>query len=333
MIVDTEAAMRFLRTAYEPDDWIALFLKSYETGQHRAARRPAVAVPRTARPRLAAGDERPAVQRLRQRERYQARRPRADEGRHRRRPSMFLEADDDGAAASWRSSPDRATSRRHPTSSNRRRIGFTCSGAWPASRPKRSSACRSTWPPSSARTRPRRACSQTTRLAWLSQSQARSVASRDDRVQAIASAPLHAAALSDAAHPRRPSQPSRPPRDGPQNPLDVVERARRYLARVEPAVAGQHGDLHTFRVCCRIVRGFALSDDDALAVLTRVERPLRAAVERARAARQDSAALAEYGREPIGALLNPSRPIDSTRCPAEGGELNAPRPRRRDESG
>ena len=33
MIVDTEAAMRFLRTAYEPDDWIALFLKSYETGK------------------------------------------------------------------------------------------------------------------------------------------------------------------------------------------------------------------------------------------------------------------------------------------------------------
>ncbi len=25
--------MRFLRTAYEPDDWIAVFLKSYESGQ------------------------------------------------------------------------------------------------------------------------------------------------------------------------------------------------------------------------------------------------------------------------------------------------------------
>ena len=33
MIVDTEASMHFLRTAYEPDDWIAVFLKSYETGQ------------------------------------------------------------------------------------------------------------------------------------------------------------------------------------------------------------------------------------------------------------------------------------------------------------
>jgi hypothetical protein len=33
MIVDTEASIHFLRTAYEPDDWIAVFLKSYETGQ------------------------------------------------------------------------------------------------------------------------------------------------------------------------------------------------------------------------------------------------------------------------------------------------------------
>jgi hypothetical protein len=33
MIVDTDGAMRFLRTAYEPDDWIALFLKSYVTGR------------------------------------------------------------------------------------------------------------------------------------------------------------------------------------------------------------------------------------------------------------------------------------------------------------
>src|SRR5438128_5723199 len=33
LVVDTDAALRFLRAAYEPDDWIALFLKSYETGR------------------------------------------------------------------------------------------------------------------------------------------------------------------------------------------------------------------------------------------------------------------------------------------------------------
>jgi hypothetical protein len=30
--VDREAPLRFLRTAFHPDDWVAIFLKSYETG-------------------------------------------------------------------------------------------------------------------------------------------------------------------------------------------------------------------------------------------------------------------------------------------------------------
>src|SRR5438034_4739702 len=33
MLVDSCAAVQFLQTAYEPDDWIAIFLKSYETGR------------------------------------------------------------------------------------------------------------------------------------------------------------------------------------------------------------------------------------------------------------------------------------------------------------
>ena len=31
--VDVRAPLRFLRVGYKPDDWIAVFLKSYETGQ------------------------------------------------------------------------------------------------------------------------------------------------------------------------------------------------------------------------------------------------------------------------------------------------------------
>jgi hypothetical protein len=81
----------------------------------------------------------------------------------------------------------------------------------------------------------------------------------------------------------------------------VLERARRYAARIEPAIAGQHGDLHTFRVCCRIVRGFALGDDDALAALVEwnlrceppwTERELLDKIKRAR----------RYGKEAIGGL-------------------------------
>ena len=49
--------------------------------------------------------------------------------------------------------------------------------------------------------------------------------------------------------------------------LPSIERAKRYLASVPPAIAGQHGDVHTFRVCCRLTRGFALDDEQALHVL------------------------------------------------------------------
>ena len=81
-----------------------------------------------------------------------------------------------------------------------------------------------------------------------------------------------------------------------------AERARAFLKRVDPAVSGQGGDLQTFRVCCRIVRGFDLSDDEAVRVLSewnaRCEPPwsepeLRQKVMNAR----------KYGREPLGSLL------------------------------
>lgn len=82
-----------------------------------------------------------------------------------------------------------------------------------------------------------------------------------------------------------------------------LERARRYLARIDPAIAGQHGDLRTFRTCCRLVRGFALTDDEAISLLVgwngRCEPPwseqqLRDKLTHAR----------RYGREPLGGLVS-----------------------------
>lgn len=79
---------------------------------------------------------------------------------------------------------------------------------------------------------------------------------------------------------------------------DAMAQARRYLAHVPPAVASQHGDVQTFRVCCRLVRGFGLDNDSALFLLndwnTRCEPPwpgseLRKKLEVAR----------RYGREPM----------------------------------
>lgn len=81
-----------------------------------------------------------------------------------------------------------------------------------------------------------------------------------------------------------------------------VERASAYVSRVPPAVAGQSGDLHTFQACCRVVRGFALDDDQALAVLAdwnaRCQPPWteRELLQKIRSARRN-------GREPIGGLL------------------------------
>ena len=81
-----------------------------------------------------------------------------------------------------------------------------------------------------------------------------------------------------------------------------VERASAFLQCVDPAVAGQQGDLQTFRVCCRLVRGFDLSDDEAVRVLSewnaRCEPPWSE-----RELRQKIANARKYGREPQGGLL------------------------------
>jgi hypothetical protein len=59
--------------------------------------------------------------------------------------------------------------------------------------------------------------------------------------------------------------PRRPPND------DFTRRRVRavaYLKATPGAIEGAGGDQHTFGVCCRLVRGFALSDADALDVLS-----------------------------------------------------------------
>lgn len=47
----------------------------------------------------------------------------------------------------------------------------------------------------------------------------------------------------------------------------IVERARRYIAKLEPAVSGQNGHDRTFHAACVLVKGFALSEDDAYGLL------------------------------------------------------------------
>lgn len=84
--------------------------------------------------------------------------------------------------------------------------------------------------------------------------------------------------------------------------LDRAARARAFLTRVDPAVAGQQGDVRTFRVCCRIVRGFDLSDEEAMQALSdwnaRCDPPWSECE-----LRQKVANARKYGREPNGGLL------------------------------
>jgi P4 family phage/plasmid primase-like protien len=94
----------------------------------------------------------------------------------------------------------------------------------------------------------------------------------------------------------------------------VLRRARAYLDATPPAVEGQGGDTHTYQVCCRLVRGFDLSDGQALDLLrgwnARCVPPwsddeLAAKVAGAR----------KYGDEPIGGRLGDATPRLAGRSP------------------
>lgn len=114
-------------------------------------------------------------------------------------------------------------------------------------------------------------------------------------------AEVRAPAAPDAFSVRRSLTDVQPPVQGRPERL---ERARRYVAAIPPAVSGSQGDLATFQVCCRLVRGFALTDDEALTAIQEwnafcrppwSERELRWKLRSAR----------RSGKEPIGGLLEP----------------------------
>lgn len=299
MVVDSAAAMQFLRTAFEPEDWIAIFLKSYETGR---------AVQRVGQLSLFLEPRMHAWLRAMNAGRYNCYvgtnsiragvRARTKDSigtvRH-----VFLETDGDGqqlldaiAARPDLPSPSYIIE----SSQNRfhvlwRVTEFTTEyverlqkhlarelGTDPAATP----------------------CSQTTRIPGY-RNQKRSPTHLVTVQYRSTEARYTPAAFPTPAE--RPAQTPKQPSRAPVPSLHVLERARRYIARIEPAIAGQHGDLHTFKVCCRIVRGFALNDDEALAVLGEwnlrceppwTQRELRDKIARAR----------RYGREEIGRLCD-----------------------------
>lgn len=91
--------------------------------------------------------------------------------------------------------------------------------------------------------------------------------------------------------------------------LPAIERARRYVAKCPPAISGQGGHDATYHVAACLVHGFALSEPDALALLSEYnqscvppwsERELRHKIESVSRANFD---------EPRGCLLGSGAPV------------------------
>lgn len=73
-------------------------------------------------------------------------------------------------------------------------------------------------------------------------------------------------AVNDLCNLYWPESPTRPAVDF-QSDDAVVERARKYVAKAEPAVSGSSGHNATFSVACALVLGFSLTNEQALSVL------------------------------------------------------------------
>jgi hypothetical protein len=296
MPIDREAPLTFLATAFEPEDCIAVFLKSYGSG--RVAQR-VRAVEDVRRPKFQAWlraenaarvNVYVSVNSLRCGQRSR-RREAVDGIRH-----VFLDADDRADDVLTSIAADRALpppSYVMRSSPGRAHVFWRVSGFTKESVEALEKHLAARLGTDRAAT----ACTQLTRLpGFMNHKRATPF--------------LVCVEYRDPRRVFGPVDFPKPPASRPHGHVhviaatkrDALDRARHYAGAIPPAIAGEHGDVHTFRVCCRVVRGFALTDDDALSVLREwnsrcvppwSERELLDKVLRAR----------RYGRERIGGLL------------------------------
>lgn len=301
MAIDLDAPIRFLRAAFLPDDWIAILLKSHDTGG-TAQRVGPVSLVASAKFQawLRAENARRfsvfvSVNAIRPQRKARTREA-IGEIRH-----VFLDADRDGpavlAAIAARADLPAPTCVVH-TSPNRLHVlwrvtGFSKEGV--AALQRHLAADLGT-------DKAAVSCAQLTRLPGFLNHKYRP----GEPVTAEYTSVRRASRTEDFSYVQPPSNSSTAPAEANSVRVAVpaaFERARRYIAAIPPAVAGNHGDTVTFRVCCRLVRGFALSDDDALLVLEEWNRgcvppwsldDLRVKLAAARL----------YGHEQVGGLLS-----------------------------
>lgn len=299
MAIDLDAPIRFLRTQFMPDDWVAILLKSHDTGgtAQRVGPVSLIASPKFQAWLRAENARRfsvfVSVNAIRPQRKTRTREA-IGEVRH-----VFLDADRDGSAVLAAIGARRDLPSPNcviHTSPNRLHVLWRVSGFTKEC----VEALQKQLAGELGTDRAATSCAQLTRMPGF--------LNHKYRPGAPVSASYAAAENGRAVRfpePRVTASPSLVPaaRQREHKPLgDVLERARRYIASIPPAVAGSHGDTVTFRVCCRLVRGFDLDDDAAVAVIAEwnercdppwSEHDLR---EKLHAARR-------YGREPVGGLL------------------------------
>jgi hypothetical protein len=305
IVVDTKASLEFLRTAFQPDDWVALLVKSsraYRVAQRvvpiSVAMSPRVQAWLTRENGSSAANVYVSVNALRPRT-VSRRRSAVGAIRH-----VFLDADDDGDAvlqAIGRRVDLPTPSYLLHSSPNRVHIFWRVTEfAIDTVEALQRRLARELHADPAATS-----CSQLTRLPGF-MNRKRSMPWRitveyrqPESLYSPAEFPSPLGSDYRRGLTLRPKQ-------GTKLPPRILERARRYLAAVPPAISGQHGDVHTFRVCCRLVRGFALDETNALDVLSawnaRCQPPWsdRELADKLRRART-------YGREAIGGLCEPPR--------------------------
>jgi hypothetical protein len=262
--IDREAPLQFLRTAFQPDDWVAIFLKSYETGR---------VTPRVGPLGWVMHPRFQAWLRFKNSQKYDVycginaiapwRRTRTRDSvgavRH-----VFLEADRDGPAVLVRigaRSDLREPSYVLHSSAGRVHVFWRVSGFEPnlvEALQKQLAREPDTDPAATPST-------QATRLVGYNNRKYTAAHlvtidyGRTDRLYTYTRRRSSLQCPSSLATRHRhcgPRQYRWGSYEGAPR-LDLVERARRCLARVPSAIAGEHGHVHTFRVCCRLVRGFA----------------------------------------------------------------------------
>lgn len=302
MVIDRDAPIRFLRAAFRPDDWVAIVLKAHDTGgsAQRVAPVSLIASPRFQAWLRAENARRfsvfVSINTIRPQRRSRTRDAIADV-RH-----VFLDADRDGAGvltaiAGRRDLPP--PSYVTHSSPNRLHVMWRVTGFTK----EHVEALQKHLARDLGTDKVAVSCSQVTRLPGFFNHKYRP-ASMVETEFAATDRRWQPSDFPSVVSAQRTVAPKAATASGPA--ATTAERARRYIAAIPPAVAGQHGDVATFRVCCRLVRGFDLDDELALTVLSAwngacrppwTEQELRAKLAAAR----------RYGREPLGHLIGAAR--------------------------